>query len=160
MRAALLTALLIAATSLGCGGEQVDLSKGLEIVDLSTGWYDDGPSNGQNKMVPSVSFKFKNTSNQTLSTLQANVLFRRVGDEAEWASSFVRIVGREGLEPGAASAPQRVKASKGYTGTETAPQMMQNSQFVDARVQIMAKYGATQWKPIGEYVVDRRMIAP
>ncbi len=159
MRAALLTAILVAATSLGCG-EDVDLTKGLEIVDVSTGWYDDGPSNGQNKMVPSVSFRFKNASNQTLSTLQANVLFRRVGDEAEWASSFVRIVGREGLAPGAASARQQVKSSKGYTGTETRQQMMQNSQFIDARVRILAKYGTTQWTPIGEYVIERRLVTP
>ena len=60
---------------------------------------------------------------------------------------------------GAASSAQRVKSSKGYTGTESAELMMRNSHFVDARVRILAKYGSTQWKPIGEYVVDRRVVA-
>lgn len=159
MRAAFLTALLLAASSLGCG-ETVDLSQGLEIVEVSSGWSDDGPVNGQNKIVPTVAFKFRNISNQTLGTLQANVLFRRVDDEAEWASSFVRITGSEGLAPGAVSAPQKVLSSKGYTGSETRPQMLQNSQFIDARVRILAKYGSTQWTPVGEYVIERRLITP
>ena len=48
---------------------------------------------------------------------------------------------------------------KGYTGTEPRQQMLANPQFVDARVRIFAKYGSTQWEPVGEYTVDRRLIA-
>ena len=88
------------------------------------------------------------------------MLFRRVGHDEEWGSAFVRVTGSEGLAAGAESGAQRVSCAKGYTGTETAEQLFQNSQFVDARVQIFAKYGSTQWKPIGEYLVDRRLLAP
>jgi hypothetical protein len=115
--------------------------------------------NGQNKIVPSVSFKFKNRSAATLSVLQANVLFRRVGEDTEWGSGYVRVVGSEGLAPGAASASHRVICPKGYTGTETRPQILRNSQFVDARVQIFAKYASTQWVRVGEFVVERRLLA-
>jgi len=53
----------------------VDLTKGLQILDVSTGWFDAGLVNGQNKLVPTISFKLKNVSDQKLSVLQVNVLF-------------------------------------------------------------------------------------
>jgi hypothetical protein len=36
--------------------------------------------------------------------------------------------------------------------------MLHNSQFVDAEVELFAKYSSTQWKRIGEYPVARRLI--
>jgi hypothetical protein len=63
------------------------------------------------------------------------------------------------LAPGAVTAIQHVRSSKGYTGSEPRHLILQNSQFVDARVRILAKYASTQWKPIGEYVIERRLIA-
>lgn len=156
MRAVIL-ATLVALASTGCQ-KHIDLTTGLEVTEVSTGWANAGEVNGMNKMVPSVSFRFKNVSGEPLSTLQANVLFRRVNDEAEWGSMYVRIVGREGLAPGESSSPQRVECPKGYTGTENREQMMANSNFVDARVKIFAKYSSTQWVPVGEYTIDRRLL--
>lgn len=158
MRARFWIVVVLAFSAVACG-EKVDLTKGLEVVDVSTGWWDAGIVDGQNKLVPSISFKFKNISDQTLSTLQANVLFRRVDEDAEWSSSFVRIVGSDGLPPGGVSQQQTVNAQKGYTGLEPRRQMLENSQFVDARVLIFAKYGSTQWQPVGEFPVTRRLIA-
>jgi len=36
--------------------------------------------------------------------------------------------------------------------------MLANSQFVDAKVQIFAKYGSTQWQKVGEYTVPRTLV--
>lgn len=152
--------MVVCATLSASCGKPVDLSTGLEVVDVSTGWERVDDPRGQNKIVPSVAFRFKNVSDVNLSTLQANVTFRRVSEEQEWGSGFVRITGTEGLDVGQVSEPQRVSCPKGYTGTENAPEMFRNSQFVDARVKIFAKYGSTQWKQVGEYVIDRRMIVP
>ena len=58
-------------------GPAVDLTKGLQILDVSTGWFDAGIVNGQNKLVPAISFKLKNVSDQKLTVLQVNVLFKR-----------------------------------------------------------------------------------
>jgi hypothetical protein len=35
--------------------------------------------------------------------------------------------------------------------------MMQNSHWVDAKVEIFAKYGSQQWKRIAEYPIDRKL---
>jgi hypothetical protein len=36
--------------------------------------------------------------------------------------------------------------------------MLANSHFVDAKVELLAKYGSTQWKKIGEYPIKRVLI--
>ena len=141
----------------GCG-PRVDLKKGLEVVDVSTGWTDVGLINGQNKLVPSVSFKLRNTSDRKLDSLQANVVFRRLSDETEWGSLFVRVTGSEGLAPSAASQTLSASSQHGYTGAEPRQQMLQNSHFVDGRVLLFAKYNNTQWTPIGEFPVTRQLL--
>src|SRR6267154_1152106 len=98
-----LAGFLLAATSAACG-PTVDLTKGLQVLDVSSGWFDAGIVNGQNKLVPTISFKLKNVSDQKLATLQINALFRRVGENDEWGSTFLTAVGSEGLAPGATTA--------------------------------------------------------
>ena len=150
--------ILLAMLSAGCGGPPVDLTKGLEIVDASTGWYDAGPVNGQNKLVPSTTFKLKNVSDQSLVALQLNAVFRRLNDKDEWGSAFVAVTRSGGLQPGATSQPITIKSQLGYTGTEPRAQMLQNSQFVDAKVDLFAKYASLQWVRIGEQPIERRLI--
>jgi len=160
MRASFSLALLLAcALPLAGCGKPVDLSAGLQVEDVSTGWLDTGMQSGQNKLVPSITFKFKNVSDQPLPVLQANVLFRRATEDAEWGSGFVTVTNSEGLAPGATSQELVVNSQLGYTGTEPRQQMLANSQFVDARVQLFAKYASTQWVKVGEFPVTRRLIA-
>jgi hypothetical protein len=149
---------LLAMLAAGCGGPPVDLTKGLEIVDDSTGWYDAGPVNGQNKLVPSISLKLKNNSDQPLVALQINAVFRRLNDKDEWGSAFMPVTRSNGLPPGATSQPITINSQLGYTGTEPRAQMLQNSQFVDAKVDLFAKYASLQWVRIGERSIERRLI--
>ena len=150
--------ILLAMLSTGCGGPPVDLTKGLEIVDASTGWYDAGPVNGQNKLVPSIAFKLKNVSDQPLVALQINAVFRRGDDKDEWGTVWVPVTRSDGLQPGATSQPVTINLKLGYTGTEPRAQMLQNSQFVDAKVDLFAKYASLQWVRIGERPIERRLI--
>src|SRR5207249_8276165 len=106
------------APSAACG-PTVDLSKGLQVVDVATGWYDGGIVDGQNKLVPSISFKLKNTSNQTLNTLQVNALFRHGDDKDEWGSALLTAAGTSGLAPGATTGPLIMRSQQGYIGPET-----------------------------------------
>ena len=158
MARASLWALFVAAALTTSCAPKVDLTKGIQVVDVSTGWWDAGVVDGQNKLVPSITFKFKNASDQTLDVLQANVVFRRVTEDKEWGSSFVKLTGTEGLAPGATTPTQTVKSQLGYTGTESRQQMLANSQFVDAKIQLFAKYSNTQWQKVGEYPVPRTII--
>lgn len=150
--------LLLLLVVSGCG-PTVDLVAHLQVLDVSTGWFDAGIGNGQNKLVPSIAFSLKNTSDQKLKTLQLNALFRRVTEKEEWGSGFVTVAGSGGLAAGASSAPITIRSQLGYTGSEQSrEEMLRNEHFVDAHVELFAKYGSVQWKRLGEYPVTRRLI--
>src|SRR5438552_4065614 len=132
------------AASAACG-PAVDLTRGVKVEVEKTGWYDAGIVNGQNKLVPFVAFRVRNVSGQRLSTLQVNALFRRVSEPDEWGSALVTAAGSSGLPPGATTETLMVRSQLGYTGSEPRQEMLQNSHFVDARVELFAKYASTQW---------------
>ena len=159
MRAsARLLVLLALTTSVACG-PTVDLTKGLQVTIANSGWYDLGIVNGQNKLVPMVTFTLHNTSDQKLVTLQINALFRRVTENTEWGSGFVTVVGSQGLAPGGTTDPVTIKSQLGYTGSEQSRQeMLQNTHFVDAKVELFGKYGSTQWVLLGTYPITRQLL--
>ena len=66
------------------------------MLDVSTGWFDAGIVDGQNKLVPTVTFTLKNVSDQKLRVLQVNALFRRVTENDEWGSGLVTVAGSDG----------------------------------------------------------------
>jgi hypothetical protein len=151
------TAFLV-VVAVACG-PSVDLTQGLAVEIVRTGWYDAGIVNGQNKLVPSVEFRLKNVSGQTLSTLQVNGLFRRVTEQDEWGSAFITAAGSSGLAPGASTEKLTIRSQLGYTGADQSRQeMLKNSHFVDAKVELFAKYGSRQWVRIGEYPIVRELI--
>ncbi len=36
--------------------------------------------------------------------------------------------------------------------------MLQNKQFVDAKVEIFGKHGSRTWQKLGEYKIDRQLL--
>jgi hypothetical protein len=137
----------------------VDLTKGLQVTVVNTGWFDVGIVNGQNKLVPTVIFTLQNTSDQKLVTLQINALFRRVSENTEWGSGFLTVAGSQGLAPGATSDPITIKSQLGYTGSEQSRmEMLQNTHFVDAKVELFGKYASTQWVRLGSYPITRQLL--
>jgi hypothetical protein len=152
---------LVLAAALVCGGcgPTIDLTKGLKVNVVNTGWFDAGIVNGQNKLVPSITFTLTNVSDQTLKTLQVNALFRRVTEADEWGSAFMTVSGSDGLAPGATTSPLTIKSNLGYTGADQSRQeMLANSHFVDAKVDLFGKYGSTQWVRIGEFQITRELL--
>ena len=160
LRARIVVALVfIPLLTAGCG-PTVDLTQGLRLEDVSTGWLDAGLVAGQNKLVPSVSLKLKNVSDVRLPALQVNAVFRRIGEADEFGSRFLTATGSVGLASSATTDTLVLKSNLGYTSTDSRDDMLKNSQFVDARVDVLVKYGSTQWTRLGEYTIDRRLLAP
>jgi hypothetical protein len=159
MRAPVRLLLFLALASTTACGPTVDLTKGLEVTVVNSGWYDLGIVNGQSKLVPTIVFTLRNTTDQKLVTLQINALFRRVTENTEWGSGFLTVAGSQGLAPGTTSDPVTIKSQLGYTGSDQSRQeMLQNSQFVDAKVELFAKYGSTQWVKVGAFPITRQLM--
>ncbi len=148
--------LLLAA--IGCG-KPVDLGKNLQVVDVSTGWSDVGiTEDGQNKLVPMVQFKLKNNSDQSLPVLQVNAMFRPLKEDKEWGSRFQGVTGSEGLAAGATTPVLTLRSDRGAKGTDPRATILKSAYFVDARVQISAKYGSAAWVKMAEYPVTRQLV--
>jgi hypothetical protein len=155
-RSLLLVALLAIAS--GCG-PSVDVKQALQVTDVVTGWYDAGIVEGnKNKLVPRVSFRVKNVSNESVASVQLNAVFRVVGDVQELGSMFVRGIGPEGLAAGQATETFSLQSTLGYTGEQPRLQMLQHEQFQDAQVEIFAKPGSGQWVKLAEYKIDRQLL--
>src|SRR5262245_27642161 len=159
-RACLLSGMTAALLiSISCGAS-VDAVASLEPLDVVTGWYDDGiVEGGKNKLVPSVTMKLRNKGDKPLKSVQINAIFRRVGEQEMWGEYFGWAVPRDPeLAPGAVTSTLVMRSTLGYTGEQPRMQMLQNSQFVDAKVEIYLKQGSKVLTKLAEYPIQRQLI--
>ena len=119
---------LAALLSVSCGAS-VEAVAALEPLDVVTGWYDDGIlEGGKNKLVPSVSMKLRNKTDQPLKSIQINAIFRRVGEQEMWGEYFGWAIPRtEPLAAGAETDTMVMRSTLGYTGDQPRMQMLQNT---------------------------------
>jgi hypothetical protein len=131
----------------------------LEPVDVVTGWFDAGiVEGGKNKLVPSVSLKLRNTSPDSVRSIQINAIFRRVGETEMWGEHFGWAVQRDGLPPGEVTSQLVMQSALGYTSDTPRLQMLQNSQFVDAKVELFLRQGSQVWAKLAEYPIQRQLL--
>src|SRR4030095_17028268 len=109
-------------------------------------------------LVRSISLKLQNVSQQPVDSVQLNAVFRRVGEQTAWGEHFVRGIGSDGLGPGQTGGTIVLRSTLGYTRTEPRLQLLQNAQFVDARVDVFGKNGPRTWVKLGEYPIDRQLL--
>ena len=149
---------LIAALCIaGCGSR--DVQKDLKIVDVHSGWYDAGiQADGKNKLVPSISIRLQNISQEPISGVQINAIFHRAGETAVWGEHFVRAVGSDELLAGATTNPIVLRSNLGYTGVQSRLQMLKNREFVDGTLDIFGKHGSRTWAKMGTYKIDRQLL--
>src|SRR5258707_12372162 len=105
MRASVRLLLLLVLVSTAACGPTVDLTRGLEVTVVNSGWFDLGIVNGQSKLVPTIIFTLRNPSDQKLVTLQINALFPRATENTELGSAFLTLAGSQGQAPGHMSDP-------------------------------------------------------
>ncbi len=149
---------LAAALSVSCGASEAAVAS-LEPVDVVTGWFDDGiVEGGKNKLVPSVTMKLRNKSDQPIRSIQINAIFRRVGEQEMWGEYFGWAVPREPLPAGATTNTLVMRSALGYTGEQPRMQMLQNREFIDAKVEIYLKQGSRVWAKLAEYPIQRQLL--
>jgi len=162
MRPARIAIVLVLATVLGATAacrKSIDPVAVLEPVDVVTGWFDAGiVEGGKNKLVPSVSLKLRNKGAAPVRSVQINAIFRRVGEAEMWGEHFGWAVQRDDLAPGAVTGEMVLQSALGYTGDQPRLQMLQNSQFVDAKVELYLKQGSQVWAKLAEYPIQRQLL--
>jgi hypothetical protein len=149
---------VVAAVSVSCGKSEAAVAA-LEPIEVVTGWYDDGIiEGGKNKLVPSVTMKLRNKSDDSIRSIQINAIFRRVGEQEMWGEYFGWAIRGEPLAAGATTNTMVMRSALGYTGDQPRMQMLQNREFVDAKVEIYLKQGSRVWAKLAEYPIDRQLL--
>jgi hypothetical protein len=157
--AKLLIAAFGMALTVACGSSASQpINTLIEPVDVRTGWFDAGVEDGKNKLLPTIVLRLRNVSSEVVANVQLNAVIRRVGETEEWGGAFRKVIDSTGLAAGATTDPIVLRSNLGYTGTEPRAQMLKNSQFVDAQVQVFAKHGGSQWTRVGEWRIARELL--
>jgi hypothetical protein len=139
----------------GCG-PQIDL-KSVVLDETFTGWYDYGPSQGMNKLVPSISFRLKNAGPVPLTQIQLTVSFWQQDADGEIDSKDITGIGAAAVAPGASSDPVFVHSDVGYTLPQPQGELFTNSEFKDFVVKLFARRNGKILK-LGEFTVEHRII--
>ena len=126
---------------------------------MHTGWYGtNSPSEGVNKVVPSISFELENVSDRDIASVHLTAVFRRLGEEHSWGEHYVRGIDADGLAAGATTESIVLRSTLGYTGSQTREQLLRNELFVDAQVEIFGKHGRRMWIKMAEFPVGRELL--
>ena len=157
---------LVPVLAAGCG-TPVDLKQALQVVDISGGYHDAGVVEGRNKIVPSITFRLKKSTEDNLRPLSVNIVFKQLpkpgtavapGQPAEndWDEVFKQSVPFTGNQTDLLT----VRASAGYTGDppQSRADILKHSQFQDVRVHIFAKHSSSQWVELAQYDLPRQLL--
>lgn len=151
--------LLALAAVLTAGCTPADPVALLEPVEVVTGWYDAGiMEDGKNKLVPSVPLKLRNKGEEGIDAVQINAIFRRVGEDDVWGEHYSWAVQGDELLPGIASEAIVLRSRLGYTGIQPRAQMLQNQEFIDAKVELFLKKGSRAWAKFAEFPIQRQVL--
>lgn len=139
-------------------GTTVDLKQSVEVIEVSSGWFDGGVVDGKNKLVPSLQFRLKKTSPDVeLDAVSLNVVFKKASETEPWEDVYLQRVpfGQDGL-----TEPLVVRLENGYTGDppQSRLDMLKHSQFVDMRAQIMAKQPPGEWVELHALTIERQLL--
>lgn len=152
-----LLALAFAVALAAACGPPVDLTTDIEVVEVETGWYDNGVKDGRNHMLPSIAFRLRNVSDHEVSSVWLTVAFWRTVDDGEMSSAQLRGIGSEGLAPGERTDVLLVRPDVGYTLEGPRSEFFVHSDFVDASARVFGRHsgGLVQ---LGEFPIERRII--
>jgi hypothetical protein len=149
----------VLATS-ACFSKPVDLTKALQVTEVSSGYFDAGIVEGnKNKIVPTISFRLKNVSNESISSVPVIAKFNVIDDPEELGSApYVNAIGPEGLPPGQTCKAVVMKTNLGYTSEAPRASMFTHSAFKDVQVEIFGKHGAQNYQMLGRFKIDRQLL--
>jgi hypothetical protein len=147
--------LAVIATA-GCNS--VDLKTQVQVVDVSTGYYDNGlTATGLNHLVPSITFSLRNVSDREVSSIDMVVLYWAHGDDSEQDEALMRVVGGGGLPPGATSEPVVSRSRIGFTLEAPRAELFTHSRFRDWTAKLFLKRGG-KIVPAGEHKIEHKLL--
>jgi hypothetical protein len=165
-RSSVALAVLLAVAVSACS-KPVDLKQALQVTNLSGGYYDAGIVEGRNKIVPSITFRIKKSTDDSLRPLSVNIVFKQLtkpgaavppGQPGE--NDFDEVFKQSVSFTGNQTDLLTVHANAGYTGDppQSRADLLKHSQFQDMRVHLFAKHSSSQWVEIAQFDLPRQIL--
>ena len=146
------------AVGVTAGCNSVDLATQVQVVDVSSGYYDNGlTSAGLNHLVPSVTFSLRNISDREVSSIDMVVMYWAAGQDTEQDESLLKVVGGGGLPAGATSEPVVSRSRIGFTLAAARAELFNHSQFRDWTAKLFLKRGG-KIVPAGEHKIEHKLL--
>lgn len=137
-----------------------ELEGTFELMDVETKWVEKSyqPWPPKLVLVPAISFKLKNVSEEPLKYLYFNANFKFRDDVANLGDGFIQAISGDPLMPGETSDTILLKSTHGIDGQnlehfKTSPFFQ--SKIVD--VKVFAKSQGSQYIPLGEWEVSKNI---
>ncbi len=148
--------LLLSLLAAGC--HPPDPKAELEIVDLEAYFVVDTPRGETQYLAPAVRFRVRNKTGKPESSIQANAVFRRVGEEGQnWGADWKQVApASKPLPPGQAMLVV-MKSDGRYYSTGPPESMFEHKLFRDVKVDVFLRVGSSNWTKMAEAKVERRI---
>ena len=133
----------------------IDLTQALQVTDVSTGWFDAGVVDGKNKLVPSLTFRLRDTTGE-VSRVSLNIVFKFADNGETHEEIFKQRVDLEGGQTELLT----VRAQVGFTGTppQSRTDMLKNSYFRDVDAIILVRQASAQWAELHRVRIERQLL--
>ena len=145
-------------TAAAACGPEPDLGASLKLIPEISGYHDPGlQPDGQNKLVPSLTFRIKYEGPLPVNHVDLVIASWPVGADGEKDSVQIKGIGSTALEPGQTSEPFTVRSGIGYTSYAPRAEFFQSSLYTGFTIKVFAKRkGKTT--PLGEFPVEARLL--
>ena len=137
-----------------------ELEGSFELLDIETKWVEKSYQSWPPKLVlvPAISFKLKNVSEEPLRYVYLNANFKFRDDVAILGDGFIQAIRGEPLMPGETSDTILLKSTHGIDGQNL--EHFKNSPFFHSKivdVKVFAKSQGSQYIPVGEWEVSKNI---
>ncbi len=137
-----------------------DLEGSFELLDIETKWVEKTyqPWPPKLVLVPAISFKIKNISEEPLKYVYMNANFKFRDDVSNLGNGFIEAIRGEPLMPGETSEPILLKSTLGIDGQNM--EHFKSSPFFKSKivdVKVFAKSQGSQYIPVGEWEISKNI---
>jgi hypothetical protein len=136
-----------------------EVKASIELLDIKTSWmmkeYRQWP-NPKLTLVPTVSFRVKNLTADSIRFVNINAIFREREANENLGDCFKAAIGNEGLPAGETSPVVIMKSNFGVEG-KTLDSFKSNPQWRSYYVKLFAQMKGSRHVPLGEWPVSRQI---
>jgi len=135
-----------------------ELKSSIELTDIETRWekkyYQPWPP--KLILVPAISFKVKNTGEESLSYIYFNGIFRFIGEKENIGDNFLVGIHGKPLMPGETSEVITLQSNFGVEG-DNVNHFKNNPEWKTAEVRIFSKSKGSQYVLLDEYTISKKI---